>query len=73
MEWQKLTRNKSFECQSYSLALNSRGHNKEGGRLTFLLKEHKLGGLLIGGGSVLNRQYGDPNISKSLQIVVNIA
>ena len=29
-------------------------------------------GLLLDGGSMFNRQHGDPNISKLLHLVVNI-
>ena len=43
-----------------------------GGGTKFLLKEHELGGLLVDGGSMFNRQYGDPNISKLLQLVISI-
>jgi len=46
------------------------GFNKEKG-LAFSLKVHKLGVLIVVG-STFNRQYGDPNISKLLQLVVKI-
>ena len=39
--------------------------------LLFLLKMHKLG-VVNSGGLKVNRQYGESNISKLLQLVVNI-
>ena len=51
-------------------------HQTEGGMvrrvLIFLLKRHRLEGVLIVSGSMLNKQYGDPNTSKLLQLVVSI-
>ena len=51
----------------YSLALDRRGHNKQG--VSIFAKMHYVGAVNIWG---VNRQYGDPNISKLLQLVVNI-
>ena len=55
----------------YSLALNRRGNNTEGG-FAFFLEKHTLGKVVNRWGSMLNKQYGDPNLSKLLKLVVNV-
>ena len=62
---------KCILMKRYFLTPNkSVGYNKEGIRIS--AKMHKLGGLLIVGRLMFNRQYGDLSISKLLQLVVNI-
>ena len=53
-----------------NLTLSLGGITKK--KLVFLLKRHKLGGLLIVGGSMLNGYNRGPNNSKLLQLVGNI-
>ena len=40
--------------------------------LVFLQNRHELGGVVNSWRPMINKQYGDPNISMLLQLVVNI-